>query len=99
MSDAKIAVEVLDGNISEEQHQVLHERFGEVLAEVLSAPVVDVRVAFKIGDVVSLNSGGTAMTVSEVKTDYVCTQWFTDTAEPKVMQRVFIADTLRKVKE
>lgn len=99
MSDAKIAVEVLDGNISDEQHQILHERFGEVLAEVLSAPVVDVKMNFKIGDVVMLNSGGPAMTVSEVKTDYVCTQWFTDTVEQKVMQRVFITDTLRKVKE
>lgn len=38
----------------------------------------------KVGDVVQLNSGGPAMTVTEVKTEYVYVQWFTDTSEPKL---------------
>lgn len=54
---------------------------------------------FKVGDVVMLNSGGPAMTVSEVNDQIVWTQWFTDTAEPALMQNWFNTDTLRKVKE
>lgn len=53
----------------------------------------------KVGDVVVLNSGGPAMTVYEVKNDFVCAQWFTDTVEPVLMQESFVTGTIQKVTE
>ncbi len=34
--------------------------------------------AFKVGDVVMLNSGGPAMTITEVKDGFVVAVWFRD---------------------
>lgn len=98
MRDAKVTVEVSGVDISDAQNQQLNERFRDVVADVLTAPVVNVQVAFKIGDIVRLNSGGPAMTVTEIKNDYLSAQWFTQTAEPSVRSDTFYHGTVCKVK-
>jgi uncharacterized protein YodC (DUF2158 family) len=40
--------------------------------------MANIMVEFEVGDVVSLNSGGPNMTVSEIDGDNVLCQWFLD---------------------
>lgn len=58
--------------------------------------IIDVKVIPQIGDVIQLNSGGPLMTITEVKNEYVCAQWFTETAEPYVLNDSFYPGTFRK---
>lgn len=48
---------------------------------------------FKVGDVVQLNSGGSAMTVEEIEGNYVSCVWF---EKQKVERATFPAATLSK---
>lgn len=52
---------------------------------------------YKVGDIIRLNSGGPLMTISEVKSEYVSAQWFTDTAEPHLKSDSFYLNTFKKV--
>lgn len=51
----------------------------------------------KVGDVVQLNSGGPLMTVTEVKSEYVCVCWFPDTCEPTLHNETLYHGTYKKV--
>ncbi len=56
-------------------------------------------VDFKVGDVIMLNSGGPAMTVTEIKGEYVCAAWFDETSEPKLHSETLFFGTFQKIKQ